>query len=178
MRHAASVRQQLGFRTLFNWVGPLANPARATFQLLGVGNAAMRPVVAEAAGTLGVRQAFVVHGSGMDEVSLSGPTQVTHVSNGHVTEEVWHPEDFGLPRQSLDGQQVSDCAASARLLKGILCAEKGPATDLVLANASAVLKLCGRAATLVEGVEQARETLQTNRAQGVLQALIDITHEN
>jgi anthranilate phosphoribosyltransferase len=175
VRHAARVRQRLGFRTLFNWLGPLANPAAAVSQVLGVGDAAMRPVVAEAALALGNLTAFIVHGSGMDEVSLSGPTQVAYVHEGLMEEDEWNPEDFGLPRQRRDSHQVPDATASAQLLQSILNGETSPATDLVLANAAAVLKLYGKANSLKEGVEQGREALASGKAHRTLTMLQLIT---
>jgi anthranilate phosphoribosyltransferase len=175
-RHAATVRKRLGFRTLFNMVGPLVNPAAAAFQLLGVGDASWRLLLAQAAATLGMKRAYVVHGApGLDEVSLSGPTQVSVVQADRVTEEEWQPEDFGLPRQTLEGQMVSDADGSARILLRILEGEGFPAAELVLANAAAVLRLCDRVGTLKEGVEQARDGIQSGKSRQALEKLREIT---
>ena len=175
-RHAAGVRKRLGFRTLFNMVGPLVNPAQTAFQLLGVGDACWRPLLAQAATTLGMKRAYVVHGApGLDEVSLSGPTQVSVVQGSQVTEEEWQPEDFGLPRQTLDGQIIADAEGSASVLMRILEGESSPAADLVLANAAAVLKLCGRVGTLREGVEQAREGIKSGKGRQAMEKLREIT---
>lgn len=176
VRHVAAVRKRLGFRTLFNFLGPLVNPARAAFQLIGVGDPALHPLLASACAALGMKRAYVVHGEpGLDEVSLCGTTRVKVVEGERVTEEVWHPEDFGLPCQSLEGQTVDNASESAQLLHRILAGEASPAADLVVANAAAVLRLCGRAATLQEGVAQAREGINSGGASQALRVLVRCT---
>jgi anthranilate phosphoribosyltransferase len=176
VRHVSAVRKRLGFRTLFNLLGPLANPAGTTYQLIGVGDATLRGLLAEAAAGLGMKRAYIVHGApGLDEVSLCGPTQVAVVQGGQVTQTEWHPEDFGLPRHTLEQQTVPDAAGSAAMLQRVLAGEPGPALDLVLANAAAVLHVCGRVPTLREGVDQAREGIRSGKAKQTLARLREIT---
>ena len=115
MKHVAAVRKRLGTPTIFNILGPLANPAAAPLQLLGVGRSAMQPLLAEALATLGCRRGLVVHGrDGLDEVTLSGPTEVIEVSAGKLRQFCWTPGDFGLPAGDLAALQVAGPARKRR----------------------------------------------------------------
>src|SRR5499426_1358423 len=138
MRHVGPVRREVGVRSVFNLLGPLANPARAPRQLLGVYAASLGPVVAETLARLGTERALVVHGlEGLDEVSPSGPTRAAWVEAGQVREVVLQPEDGGLnpvPRGALQGGSPED---NARLLTTVLEGRAGPLRDAVLLNAGA-----------------------------------------
>jgi anthranilate phosphoribosyltransferase len=140
LRHAAEARRELGIRTVFNALGPLANPARATRQLVGVYDDALRPVFARALARLGVERAWVVRGEdGLDEVSPSGPTRVSELSEGRVEERVIVPEDFGLtptPPASIAG---GDARANAEAISAILEGRPHPAREAVILNAAAAL---------------------------------------
>jgi anthranilate phosphoribosyltransferase len=176
MRHVAPVRRQLGFRTLFNLVGPLTNPARAPFQLLGVGHADRLDVMADALARLGVERAYLVHGSdGLDEVTLGGPTAVRLVSRGTVQALEWRPADFGLPVWPLTAVRVDGPAASAASIGQVLAGAPGPALDLVLANAAAALHLVGQAGSLADGVIRARAAIAAGAARRVLEQLRETT---
>ncbi len=140
MRHAMPVRRELGVRTLFNCLGPLANPARVTHQLLGAYDDAIRPVLAEALQSLGTRRAWVVRSTdGMDEISPHAPTRVTELSGGKLTELVVAPEDFGiqpLPAGAIRGAGPTENAAA---LLAVLSGEPHPARDAFVLNAAAAL---------------------------------------
>jgi anthranilate phosphoribosyltransferase len=176
LKHAAAVRKQLPYRTLFNLVGPLANPAGPEFQLLGVPDAARADLVAAALAELsagdpaaGGPSALIVSGSdGMDEVTLAGPTHVQWLAGGrhHVLE--WQPGDFGLPVVPAEALRVDGPATSAARLRLLLAGERGPVRDVVLANAAAALLAAGRAADLPEGVARAAEALDSGRAADLL----------
>ncbi len=130
MRFAAPVRRQLPFRTLFNLVGPLANPARPEYQLVGVAGERQADLIADALARLGTARAAVVTGSdGLDEVTLAGPTRVLWVESGRIAPEVWHPDDFGLPRVTAADLRVSGPAESAALIRAMLAGEPGPVRD-------------------------------------------------
>lgn len=140
LRAVGPIRRQLPFRTIFNLVGPLANPANPDFQLVGVAGESLAELVAEALAALGIRRAAVVTGSdGLDEVSLSGPTQIRVVENGSVERTRWTPEMFGLSRVTLADLRVSGPADSAARIAHMLAGEPGPIRDMILANAAAAL---------------------------------------
>lgn len=174
MRYAAPVRRELGVRTVFNVLGPLTNPLNPEFQLMGVFAPDWVEPVAQALARLGIDRAAVVHGhGGLDEVSLSGPTRVALVDQGHVTVMEITPEELGLPRYPLGAFQGGDPATNARICRDILTGEAADAmTDLVLANAGMALYVGRRASSPAEGVELARDSIRQGRALEVLTQLI------
>jgi anthranilate phosphoribosyltransferase len=140
MRHAGPARRELGIRTIFNCLGPLANPARATHQLLGAYDDALRPRLAETLRALGTHRAWVVHGTdGLDEVSPCAPTRVSEVGQGFMQELEIAPEDFGLPRLSRDDIAGADAAANARALEQVLSGEPHRARAAFVLNAAAAM---------------------------------------
>ena len=145
LKHASQARRELGTRTIFNALGPLANPARASHQLLGVYDDALRPVAARALGRLGTRRAWVVRSDdGLDEVSPCAPTRVSELTDdGQVREAVVSPEDFGLGRLERAAIAGGDAEANARVLALILAGEPHPARDAVVLNAAAALAVAG-----------------------------------
>jgi anthranilate phosphoribosyltransferase len=177
LRFAAPVRQQLPFRTLFNLVGPLANPARPEYQLLGVAGTRQAELVAQALVRLGVRRAAVVTGGdGLDEVTLDGPTHVHWVESGAVTRRTWTPQDFGLPCVPASALRVDGPAASAARLREFLAGRGGPVRDLVLANSAAALLVAGGVSTLLAGVEQAALAVDSGAAARLLERWGQISH--
>jgi len=168
MRHGGVARRELGIRTIFNLLGPLANPARATHQLLGAYDDSVRPVLAETLRTLGVQRAWVVRGEdGLDEVSPFGATRVTELSGGSLTEHQVAPEDFGLQPSAQGAVAGGDAEHNARILGEVLSGRPHPATDAFVLNAAAALvvaeELAPRAA-----VYRVREALQTGAAERTL----------
>ncbi|MDP9000719.1 MAG: anthranilate phosphoribosyltransferase [Myxococcota bacterium] len=141
LRHAGQARRELGARTIFNALGPLANPARATHQLVGVYDDALRGIMARALGQLGARRAWVVRSEdGLDEVSPCGPTRVSELTeDGKVRERVVTPEDFGLDRTARSAIAGGDAETNARALTMLLSGENHPARDAILLNAAAAL---------------------------------------
>ena len=145
MRHVAAVRKRLGTPTIFNILGPLANPAAAPLQLLGVGHSELQPLLAEALVLLGCRRGLVVHGrDGLDEVTLSGPTEVVEVFAGGLRQFCWTPGDFGLPAGNLSALEVAGPAQSAAIIRDVLSGRPGRGRDIVVANAAAALFLAGK----------------------------------
>ncbi len=170
LRFAAPVRRQLPFRTLFNLIGPLANPARPAYQLIGVPEDRPADLMATALARLGVTRAAVVTGSdGLDEVSLDGPTRVRWVESGSVTLRTWEPAEFGLAPVRAADLRVSGPAESARRLQAIFAGTRGPDRDTVLANAAAALLVAGRVEGLVEGVRMATRTIDDGLAAKLLE---------
>lgn len=179
MRHVGALRKSLGVSTLFNCLGPLANPARAPFQLLGVGRFDLLDLMAGALCYLGTENALVVHSEdGLDEVSLSAPTHVRQVCRGEIRAWIWTAQDFGLEPCSLDDLRVSDVRESAQIIRRILAGEeKGAAQRIVLANTAAALLATSHAANVAEGVEKARQAIRSGEALNLLEKLVRITHE-
>lgn len=176
MKHVAPVRKRLGIPTVFNILGPLVNPASAPFQLLGVGRAPLLPLLAESLCLLGVRRALVVHGSdGLDEVTLDGATHVIEAGGHGQRRFEWQPADFELPRAGRDAMLVSGPEESARVIRGILGGQRGPARDIVIANAAAALWTAGWSPLLHACVRQAAEAIDSGAASELLNRLIDRT---
>jgi len=168
----ADLRRRLGVRTLLNALGPLANPAGASYQLLGVGRAEWLDPMAGALARLGTERAFLVCGrDGLDEVSLSAPTLVREVQEGNVREHEWTAADFGLEPCPLDELKADSAEASAATIRAVLADRPGAARRVVLANAAAALLVAGRVASLTEGVGRAAEVISTGRAAAVLAEL-------
>jgi anthranilate phosphoribosyltransferase len=177
MKHVEPIRRKLGTPTIFNILGPLANPAAAPMQLLGVARAEMQPLLAGALVLLGTRRALVVHGSdAMDEVTLGGTTHVIEVVGTEMNEFDWTPADFGLEEAELDALRVDGPEQSAQRIRGILQGRPGPATDIVIANAAAALWMAGRADSLGECARQAAEAIQSGAAGELLAQLAERTN--
>jgi anthranilate phosphoribosyltransferase len=185
MKHVAEVRRKLAFPTIFNLLGPLANPAGARFQLLGVGKPHLRPLLAEALARLGVERALVVCGEdGLDEVTLAGTTFVSEIGPAltpgpspgtgegrYVHESTWTPAEFGVPRAGLETMQVDGPEASAAMIREILAGRTGPPRDIVVINAAAALWTAGKAATPREAAQLAAEAIDSGSARDLLARL-------
>jgi anthranilate phosphoribosyltransferase len=174
LSHVAPIRRRLRMRTLFNCLGPLANPARTPYQLIGVGRAAWLEPMAGALSQLGIRHAFLVHGrDGLDEVSLGGPTLVREIRGNRIVVHEWVPEDFDLPPALRSELSVATPEESAAVIRAVLEGRQGPATRVVTANAAAALLAAERVPTLRAGVAHATEVLRSGRARQVLERLLD-----
>jgi anthranilate phosphoribosyltransferase len=177
-RHAGKVRRELRIRTVFNLLGPLTNPAGASAQVVGVYDARVTELLAQALGELGVRRAFVVHGAdGLDEISISGDTRVSELRDGNVRTYTVTPEDFGLKRAPLASIRGGDARQNAGILGKML--ERSQASgehtahrNIVLANAAAALVAAGRSASFREGVQLAAASVDSGAAREKLERLI------
>jgi anthranilate phosphoribosyltransferase len=173
MKHAVAPRKEIGIRTIFNILGPLANPAGAEVQILGVFRKDLTAVMAEVLGKLGSRRAMVVHGEdGMDEITTTGRSHVAEWADGEVREYMVHPEDFGIPVTTLDELRGGDAKENARIILEIFEGKKGGKRDIVLLNAGAALHAAGAVESIQEGIELARQTIDNGRAKDKLQGLI------
>jgi anthranilate phosphoribosyltransferase len=176
LKHVAALRRRLGVRTLFNCLGPLANPAGATYQLIGVGRRELLDPMAGALARLGTRRALLVWGTdGLDEVSLSSPTLVREVRRGTVHAYEWTPRDFHLPSCTLAELHCADVKCSASTVCSVLDGRDGPARRIVLANAAAALLAAERVESLPEGVQRAMEAIDDGGARRVLQRLRELS---
>jgi len=177
MKHLAPVRQSLGVRTIFNLLGPLTNPARAEFQLIGTIRNSFAEKLAHALALLGTTRSAIVCGNNeIDEVSLWGTTQVYLVEHDQVSTRQWSADDFGLKPTEVDRLQVNTAAQSAEIIQGIFQGKQGPARDIVLANAAAGLWVTGKASTLSEATQLAAESIDSQAAAGTLQSLKEFSH--
>jgi anthranilate phosphoribosyltransferase len=178
MRHVAPVRAELGVRTLFNFLGPLSNPASASHQVIGVPEPRLLAVFARALGALGSKRALIVHGDGgLDELALSGPTRVAQVDGGAISEFVIAPEDFGLVTQPNADLRVRDARESASVIRAVLNGERGAHRDVVVLNAAAGLYVAGRAAAFDAAARLAAETLDSGAALAKLSAWAAATQD-
>lgn len=172
LKHVASVRRQLGVPTIFNCLGPLVNPAGASRQVLGVGRLELLDLMAHALAQLGTAHAFVLYNrDGLDEVSLSGPTLVREIRGAQIVQHEWIPADFGLQCCASSALSAPSSAASAVMIMEVLTGRDGPAQRVVLANAAAALLAADLVESLPEGVDRAREAIQTGGALLVLETL-------
>ena len=177
MKHAALVRRQLAVRTVMNLLGPCINPARPPVQLLGVANPTMLRRIAQTLDAVGVRQALVVHGSGLDEVALHGETRAIRLSNGEMTEIEIAPEDAGIERAALKVVTGGDVAENATRLKLLLAGQGTQAeNDIVILNTAALLLTAGKAADLTDGAGQAREALLSGKAGALLDRFVEASN--
>lgn len=177
MKHAMPARRRLGGRTVFNLLGPLTNPAGARVQVMGVFAADRVALMAGALAKLGAERAFVVHGAdGLDEISLSGETQIADVREGAVRSYTVTPEDFGLPRAALQGLAGGDAVDNAAIIRRILDGEPGPRRNIVLANAAAALVAAAAAADFRDGARLATQSLDSGTARERLRALVEFTN--
>jgi anthranilate phosphoribosyltransferase len=178
MRHVAGARIELGTRTIFNLLGPLANPAGARRQLMGVFALEWLEPIAQVLGQLGAERAWVVHGAdGLDELSTTGPSHVAELRDGRVTSFEVTPEQAGLARARRDDLRGGDATTNADALRALLDGVRGPYRDIVVLNSAAALIVAGRADDLEDGAARAADAIDSGAAKDVLKALIAITNE-
>lgn len=168
----AGIRRELGVRTVFNLLGPLANPAGARHQVLGVYEPRWVPVLGGVLATLGAVHAFVVHGEGLDEIAVTGMTHVCEVKGGQCDRYAMVPEDLGLRRHGIEELAGGDATQNARILVDVLEGQKGAPREAVLANAAAALVCAGAASDLRDGVQRAAESIDRGAARAKLRLLI------
>ena len=178
MKHAIGPRKEIGTRTVFNILGPLTNPAGAERQLIGVFAPDLTATMAGVLRDLGSVRAFVVHGAdGLDEVTITGPSQVSELNDGEVTTYEITPEQFGLKRGSAESLKGGDADDNAQTLLDILGGADGPRRDIVLLNAAAAITAGDGASDLAAGVERAQESLDSGNAKAALENLKRVSNQ-
>jgi anthranilate phosphoribosyltransferase len=176
--HVVPVRRELAVRTIFNFLGPLTNPAGARRQLIGVSDRRFLDIVAGALGELGCLHALVVASDdGLDELSTSGPTHVVELRDGHITGWSMTPEDVGLPTAPQNALAAGTPEKNADIARRVLEGEAGAERDLTVLNAAAAIYVGGRADSLAAGAQAAREAIDTGAARGVLDSFVARTRE-
>jgi len=178
MKFAAGPRQEMGIRTLFNVLGPLTNPAGASCQLLGVYDRDLTEPIAWALDGLGIRSAMVVHGmDGLDEISPSGPTQISRLKDGQVTTSLFEPLQLGMSQCSLDRIKGGSATETAGHLVNVLDGKQGPRRDVALINASAALMVASKAKDFQEGMGIAAESVDSGNARQKLKQFLAFTRQ-
>ena len=175
MKYVGQARKEMGVRTVFNILGPLANPSRAKNMVVGVYDPTLTETVAKAMARLGVLRAFVVSGrDNMDEITLTGATTISEIKDKAVQTFQITPEEFGLKRCSLEELRGGDGKENAKITRAILLGEeKGPKRDIVLLNAGATLYVGGVAKDIKEGIKLAAEAIDSGKANAVLEKLVE-----
>jgi anthranilate phosphoribosyltransferase len=174
-RHAVGPRKELGIRTAFNLLGPLTNPAVPSAQIVGVPRPELTEFLAGCLRRLGVARAWVVHGSGIDEMSLCGPTRVTAFDDGEMRTFTVRPEDAGLDPCDAPALQGGDARANADIARRVLEGGRGPTRDVVLLNAAAALLVSGRVKDLRAGVAEAGRAVDEGRAGALLRRVVEVS---
>jgi anthranilate phosphoribosyltransferase len=179
MKYVQPARRELRLRTVFNLLGPLTNPARASAQVVGVYSDALVEKLAESLSMLGVPRALVVHGTdGLDEISISGPTRVAEVRDGQVHTYEVTPEEFGLTPAPIEAISGGDAAENAKIIRALLAGKKSPCRDVVLLNAAATLVAAARANHLADAIPLAVSSIDSGAAAAKLDALAAFTHRH
>jgi len=176
MKQVQGVRRELRMRTMFNLLGPLTNPARASGQVVGVYSLDLVEKLAEALSMLGLRRALVVHGmDGLDEITITGTTRIAEAREGSVRTYEVEPEEFGLKRAILEDISGGDVAENAQIIRAVLGGEKSPRRDVVLLNAAAALVAAGKTDHIAQAIPLAAESIDSGAAAAKLQALVRFT---
>ena len=177
MKYVGAIRKELGFRTVFNILGPLTNPAYPTMQLLGVYDEYLVNPLTQVLINLGVKRGMVVYGQDkLDEISMSAPTTVSEIRDGWYKSYVIKPEDFGLTRCSREDLKGGTPEENAAITRAVLSGEKGPKRDAVLMNAGASLYIGQKAAALSEGIKMAGDILDSKKALDTLEKMIEVSN--
>ncbi len=177
MKIVAPIRKALGIRTIFNVIGPLANPAPLSFQLVGVSEARLGQPMAEALVRLGIRHGLVVHGhDGLDEVTTTGPTEGVEVRQGRLAAWRCDPQEVGIPHARLEDVRGGDATTNAGIARSVLAGQASAMRDIIMLNAGCAIYAADRATTVEEGVAQARQALESGRALQVLERVKELTH--
>ncbi|MBN1436530.1 MAG: anthranilate phosphoribosyltransferase [Sedimentisphaerales bacterium] len=178
MKYVQPVRKALGFRTVFNVLGPLANPANVSMQVVGVAKPELLTTMAEALKTLGVKRAMVVYGDGMDEFTTCGPSDIMELRDGKLTSHVIDYSDYGLARASLEDIKGGSLEDNVALTRGILDGSmRNFCTDVVLFNAAASIMMVGKASGIAEGLELARTSIADGAAMQCLENMVEISNQ-
>ncbi|MFH1370047.1 MAG: anthranilate phosphoribosyltransferase [Planctomycetota bacterium] len=177
MRFVQPIRKTLDFRTAFNILGPLANPAGVKSQVMGVADEALLDRIAETLKILGAKRAMVVHGQGMDEISILGITKIRELRNGQITSIELDPAKLGIAGTAIDELQTGDAIGNAQIIREILNGkEKGPRKDIVVLNAAAAIIVAGRADDFESAMKLADSSLKDGKAMQCLEKLVEISN--
>ena len=178
MRYVANARKQLGVRTVFNILGPMTNPASPKAQVVGVFDGNLTEIYANVLQNLGLERALVVNGSGLDEITLHDRTKITELKDGKIQTYYITPEELGFQRLDLAKIKTDSVKENAEIIINILDGKEGPHADFVIVNAAAGIYVAGKASSIKEGIEIARESIASGKAREKLEQLKDFTNIN
>ncbi|MCD6393177.1 MAG: anthranilate phosphoribosyltransferase [Planctomycetes bacterium] len=177
MKYVQPIRKELDFRTAFNILGPLANPAFAAAQVMGVPDESLMPTIAQTLDLLGLKRAMVVHSDGLDEIGTMGPTKVLHLKDGQTTESTLDPSDYGIAQADFQTLAGGDAQANAAIIKDILSGQDtGPRKDIVVVNAAAAIIVAGLADEFEQAIEIADKSIADGKAKEALEKMITISN--
>ncbi len=177
MKYVQPIRKSLGFRTVFNILGPLANPAAATAQVMGVADETLMPIVAEALQLLGLRYAMVVHSEGMDEISTASTTKILELKDGRISSKQLDPASLGLEPADLQKMKISDAKESAAIVKDVLTGkDSGHPGDIVTLNAAAAIIAANLADDFEPALALARSSIDDGKARAALEKLVEVSN--
>jgi anthranilate phosphoribosyltransferase len=178
MKFVQPIRKALGFRTVFNILGPLANPANVRRQVLGVANEDLMQLVVAALQLLGTQFAMVVHSDGLDEISTAGLTKIAELKNGRITNKQLNPKDLGFKLANIGQLKVSDAKTSAKIVREVLAGvERGPRKDIIVLNAAAVIIAGGLADDFPRAIELADASIKSGKAMACLEKLVEFSNK-
>ncbi len=178
MKYAAPVRKSLAIRTIFNILGPMTNPAGVKRQIIGVSREDLAEKLAGAMAQLDTTHAMIIHGyDGLCDISISGPTLIYEIKGSHIEKYTVHPADFGLTSMPLDSILINSPQQSAQMIKDVLAGKTGPTRDIASLNAASALVVAGLAKSLKEGLELARQAIDSGAAADALEHLITISNQ-
>ena len=178
MKYAIGPRREIGIRTIFNVLGPLTNPAGADSQVIGVYDDSLTEIIARVLKNLGTRRAFIVHGlDGLDEITITTDTKVSELRNNEIKTYSIKPEDFDIPRSTLNDIRGKDAKVNAEIALSVLSGEKGPRRDIVLLNSAAALTAASKADDIRAGINLAKESIDSQKAINKLSQLKKVSNE-
>jgi len=177
MKHVAAARKDLGIRTVFNILGPLASPAEVKHQVYGIFDPGLTEKLAQVLKELGSRHALVVHGDGLDELSTLGKTKISELKNGKITTYDITPAELGLKKASMKDILGGDAVSNAKIVKEVLSGKKGAKRDIAVLNAAAAIYVGGGAEDLKKGVKLAEKSIDSGKAMEKLKLLIAVSNE-
>lgn len=178
MKYVQPVRKALGFRTIFNILGPLANPAAAQTQVIGVPEQNLMEKICKTLKMLGVSRAMVVHSDGLDEISTMGNTKILELKDGQITPKDLNPTDYGIALTDFNTLKGADATTNAKIIKHILSGKEiGPKKDIVILNAAAAIIVCGLADNFEAAIEKAQTSISNGRAMECLEKMIEISNK-
>ncbi len=176
-QYAMGPRMEIGSRTLFNILGPLTNPAHTRRQIIGVYDIELMPIIVEVMRELGSERIMVVHGNdGLDEITITGPTKIAELLDGTLYEYEISPENFGMQSAPLSEIQTGECSENKSILLDVLAGKKGAARNIVLLNAGAAIKVSGKAESLEQGIQLAKDSIDSGAAMGKLDKIIELSN--
>ncbi len=177
MKYVQPIRKELGFRTVFNILGPLANPAYASAQVMGVPEEGMMARIAGTLKMLGIKRALVVHSDGLDELSTMGPTKVLSLKDGQIESSEIAPEDFGITKADFAQLAGGDAETNAAIVRGVLCGKETAARkDIVVLNAAAAIIASGKADDFEGAITLANESISSGAAEAALSKLVELSN--